>query len=68
VVKAKFISTEGDYLLAEIVVQDQSLYVMDDFGGERFSSGESVTVELVNSFSEELDWDAVFGANRKKER
>jgi hypothetical protein len=58
-----FKSTEGDYLEAEIEIDGQPIFVMDEFGGDQIKSGSIVSLEIFNSFSDDLDWDSVFNAN-----
>ncbi|TCI04397.1 hypothetical protein EZV61_00005 [Corallincola luteus] len=64
--KAEFVSTEGDYLQAELNIDGQTLYVMDEFGGDCLKPGQEIDVELMNSCADDLDWDAVFSANLEK--
>lgn len=64
--KAKFISTEGDFLEAKIEIHDQIYSVMDDFNGSRFTSGDDLKIRLSEYISDEFQWDAIFNANHKK--
>lgn len=44
--KAIFVSTKGDFEQSEIIVNDQHLYVIDEFDGEDRKSHEEFDVEL----------------------
>ena len=60
---ATFISSEGDYLEAQIQVGGQRLIVMDCFGGEDFKTGEQIEIELSVGLAADECWDAIFSAN-----
>ena len=61
--KATFLDTEGDYLLATIKIGDREFKVMDEFGGDRYKEGELIDVELMNSFADEESWEDIFSSN-----
>ncbi|TQV88260.1 hypothetical protein [Aliikangiella coralliicola] len=62
--KATFIKTEGDYLQAELEIAGMRIYAMDEFGGERYSSGEEIEVELTAGlYYEEESWESMFSGN-----
>ncbi|WGP00179.1 hypothetical protein QFX18_08965 [Saccharophagus degradans] len=41
-----FKKTEGDYLEAVIEINGQDITVMDEFGGNKYSAGDCIGVEL----------------------
>ncbi|MDH5178066.1 MAG: hypothetical protein OEZ39_16300 [Gammaproteobacteria bacterium] len=62
--KAKFISTEGEYLVAIIEVNGKKLHVMDEFSTEALSSGETVYLEIVPGlYYEKEEWESMFTGN-----
>lgn len=62
-ISAIFISSEGDYLEAQIQVGGQRLIVMDGFGGENYTAGEQIDIELSVGLDADESWEDIFAAN-----
>lgn len=66
--EATFIKTEGEYLEAVIVVNNQELHVMDEFGGENLTPGAMIKVVIsAGLLDEEESWESIFSGNPEKE-
>lgn len=62
--KATFIKTQGDYLEAEFAVDGMNLIAMDEFGGDRFTKGEIIELELsIGLYHEDESWESMFEGN-----
>lgn len=62
--KVTFIKTEGEYLQAELSVDGVKVCVMDEFGGGKYQSGESIDVELTAGlYDEDESWESMFSEN-----
>jgi TPR repeat protein len=61
--KAKFISSEGESLLAKIEVKGKTLHVMDEFESESLEFGAEIEIELMDSNTKYLTWDELSRSN-----
>jgi hypothetical protein len=67
--EATFVKSEGEYLEAVIVVNNQELHVMDEFGGERLKPGASIEVRISAGLLDyEESWESIFSGNPEKEK
>lgn len=67
--EATFVKSEGEYLEAVIVVNNQELHVMDEFGGENLKPGASIEVLITAGLLDEGEsWESIFSGNPEKEK
>ena len=66
--KARFISTEGDYLEAKIEIDGTIFSVMDDFNGKTCEIGDEIDISLSESITDPGVWDDIFNSNPDKEK
>ncbi len=62
--KAKFLSSEGEYLDATIEVNGKLLHVMDEFTRDGLYSGDIVNIEIFPGiYDESEEWESMFSGN-----
>ncbi|MGF1727791.1 hypothetical protein [Photobacterium nomapromontoriensis] len=67
--KAKLISTNGEYLDAIIDIDGNLYCVMDEFGlygGRGPKVGETFDIEFSNLIDEDESWESIFSSNPEK--
>jgi len=67
--KAKFLSTEGEYLEAQIEVSGKILHVMDCFNGDIYKCGDEINIDIQPGlFFEDEEWESMFTGNPNNEK
>lgn len=67
--KAKFISTEGEYLQAKIEVKGKPYFVMDMFSSETLKSGDILDLDIYSGIEDESEeWESIFSNNPDKQK
>ena len=62
--RAKFLSTEGEYLEATVEINGKLLHVMDEFTHDELSPGDMVNIEVYPGlYDENEEWESMFSGN-----